>query len=315
LSNDTKLPIKSNTHITQEMKTKNKDILCIGEMLWDRLPGKSLPGGAPMNVALHLVKVGYKVQICSSLGNDQAGREFAKFLGTTRLDTHLIQTNDVLPTSEVPTYLDENNNATYDILEPVAWDQLELTDELIDAARAVGAIVYGTLASRNEMTRKTVSSLLSFDNVKLIDINMRPPYIKQKVVEDLVKYADIAKMNDDELYTLAGWHNVKYRELNELVRWCSDTYKLDIICVTMGKNGALVFDKGEVFNHPGFKVEAVDTVGSGDAFLAGFVSKLFDDKSIEEALTYACALGAYVATQHGATPIYYSHQIEMILKQ
>lgn len=297
------------------MKIKNKDILCIGEVLWDRLPDKSIPGGAPMNVALHLNNVGYHVFICSSLGDDDAGRELGEFINGTGADTHLIQTNYELPTSEVPIWLDENNNPTFDILEPVAWDQMELTPELEEAAAKVGAIVYGSLASRNEMTRKTVHAVLEHDNVKLMDINMRPPWVKQDVVEDLVRKADIAKMNDDELRTMAGWHQVKHTDLHDLIRWFGDTYHLDTVCVTRGKDGAMVLEKGELHEHPGFRVKTVDTVGSGDAFLAGFVLKLFGGSSSGEALEYACALGAYVATKAGATPEYHFDEIEELMKQ
>jgi len=296
------------------MKTRNKDILCIGEVMWDRLPEKSIPGGAPMNVGLHLVKVGYNVQICSSLGDDQAGREFAQYLQTTDLDTHLIQANHNLPTSEVPIYIDENNNPTFDILEPVAWDQLELTPQLEASAQAVGTIVYGSLASRNQMTRATIQSILSYDNIKIMDVNMRPPHVSQAVVENLIRHADIVKMNDDELLTMAGWHNVQSSDLNELIQWLSDTYNTGIICVTRGKDGAMVWDHGDISEHPGFTVKAVDTVGSGDAFLAGFVSVLFDGKSAADALKYACALGAYVATKPGATPTYHSSEIQKILE-
>ena len=147
------------------MKIKNKDILCIGEVLWDRLPDKSVPGGAPMNVALHLLQFKYNVLVSSSIGNDKAGQDLLQFINDAGADTSLIQTNYELPTSEVPVWLDENNNPTFDILEPVAWDKLELTDKLIEAARNVGMIVYGSLASRNEITRNTITSLLEYDNM------------------------------------------------------------------------------------------------------------------------------------------------------
>jgi fructokinase len=297
------------------MKIKNKDILCIGEVLWDRLPDKSIPGGAPMNVALHLHNVDYNVLICSSLGDDQAGRDLAAFINGAGADTHLIQTNHELPTSEVPVWLDENNNPTFEILEPVAWDQLQLTPELVKAAEKVGTIVYGSLASRNEVTRKTIHAVLEHDNVKLMDINMRPPFVKQNVIEDLVRKADIAKMNDDELRTMAGWHKIQKQDLEDMIRWFGDTYGVETVCVTRGKDGAMVMDKGEIWEHPGFQVKTVDTVGAGDAFLAGFVSKLFDDRGAAEALKYACALGAYVATKAGATPKYHFNEITKLIKQ
>ncbi len=297
------------------MKIKNKDIICIGEVLWDRLPDKSVPGGAPMNVALHLQNVGYNVCICSSLGDDQAGRELRAFIESTGADTHMIQTNYELPTSEVPIWLDENNNPTFDILEPVAWDQLQLTPELELAAAKAGMIVYGSLASRNEMTRETVHAVLDHDNVKLMDINMRPPYTKQDVVEELVKKADIAKMNDYELRIMADWHEVDYPALDDLTRWFADYFQVETVCVTRGSNGAMVLDKGELLEHPGFKVQTVDTVGAGDAFLAGFVLKLFGGSETGEALEYACALGAYVATKAGATPEYHVDEIEKLIRR
>jgi fructokinase len=51
-------------------------------------------------------------------------------------------------------------------------------------------------------------------------------------------------------------------------------------------------------------VDVVDTVGSGDAFLAGLLSRLLDNSTAEEALDFASRLGAFIATQRGACPEY-----------
>lgn len=297
------------------MEIKNKEILCIGEVLWDRLPGESIPGGAPMNVALHLTQLGHNAMIASCIGNDNLGSKLIGFLKNTGVNTGLIQLNYELPTSEVLVQLDQDNNPTFDILEPVAWDKLELTKSLVRIAQNVGIIIYGTLASRNETSRNTILSVLEYDNIKLIDINLRPPYDRQEIVEQLVRQADIAKMNEEELLTIADWYNLKKSDLKELMKWFADTYKLGLICVTRGKNGALVFDNGEIFEHQGFKVRSIDTVGAGDAFLAGYVSSLINGKTSKEALNYACALGAYVATKTGATPEYHMGEIQLIMKQ
>ena len=162
---------------------------------------------------------------------------------------------------------------------------------------------------------RRLGAILEHDNVKLMDINMRPPFVKQNVIEDLVRKADIAKMNDDELRTMAGWHKIQKQDLEDMIRWFGDTYGVETVCVTRGKDGAMVMDKGEIWEHPGFRVKTVDTVGAGDAFLAGFVSKLFDDRGAAEALKYACALGAYVATKAGATPKYHFNEITKLIKQ
>ncbi len=138
------------------MDITNKEIVCFGEVLWDRLPSGAKPGGAPMNVALHLNAIGINAAIASSVGNDDAGKQLLCFLQKSGVDTSLIQTDETLPTSEVLVHLDENNNATYEICEPVAWDNIQLTNDLAKKAQSAGLIIYGSLAARKQTTRETL---------------------------------------------------------------------------------------------------------------------------------------------------------------
>ena len=83
------------------MDIKNNEILCFGEVLWDRLPSGAKAGGAPMNVALHLNAIGLDATIASSVGKDEPGVELKKFLEDAGMSTSLVQTDEELPTSEV----------------------------------------------------------------------------------------------------------------------------------------------------------------------------------------------------------------------
>ena len=295
------------------MNIKNKEILCIGEVLWDRLPSGAKPGGAPMNVALHLNAIGMNVAIASSIGNDAEGHELKAFLQNVGLGTEYIQTDDLLPTSEVLVHLDANNNATYEICEPVAWDNLRLTDKLTNKAKQAGLLIYGTLASRNQRSRESIMSLLNYGGVKLIDVNFRKPYDSRQVVEALLGKADIVKLNDDELMVFAQWYDKHGYDEKSLIKWFASRYNVQMVCVTKGENGALLYSDGEFYEHQGFRVKAVDTVGAGDAFLAGLVSSFLEDKTPEESLAFACATGAFVATKTGATPKYDMAEINGIL--
>ena len=58
---------------------------------------------------------------------------------------------------------------------------------------------------------------------------------------------------------------------------------------------------GEKVYVPGYKVKLADSIGSGDAFSAGFIYKLLRDASTEEAVQFGNILGALVATKKGAT--------------
>lgn len=295
------------------MDIKNKQILCIGEVLWDRLPSGAKPGGAPMNVALHLNAIGQNVSIASRIGNDESGKELVSFLEESGLSTEYVQVDEHLPTSEVLVHLDENNNATYEICEPVAWDNLELTDSLIAKSKEVGIFIFGSLASRNPISRNSIMKLLENDAVKLIDVNFRKPYDNKDVVEALLEKTDIVKLNDDELVVFAQWYNKHKHDEKSLVKWLAQQYDVKMVCVTKGDKGALLYWNGEFYEHPGFKVNAVDTVGAGDAFLAGLVSSLIENHPPQDALAFACATGAFVAGKAGATPKYDMDQINAIL--
>jgi fructokinase len=297
------------------MNITNKEILCIGEVLWDRLPSGAKPGGAPMNVALHLNAIGLDAAIASSVGNDDAGKQLVDFLANSGVDTSLIQTDEKLPTSEVLVHLDENNNASYEICEPVAWDNIQLNDALAKKAQNSGLIIYGSLASRNPTTRETLLKLLDNDAVKLIDVNLRQPYDKQDVLELLLAKSDIVKLNDDELRVFAGWNGIEGKTEQELIKWFVQHYNVEMLCVTRGEKGAAMFHENTFYEHPGFKVNAVDTVGAGDAFLAGLVAAFLQKKSPKEAITFACATGAFVASKAGATPEYNMNEIQAIINQ
>jgi fructokinase len=292
---------------------KYNNIICFGEVLWDMLPTGAMPGGAPLNVAIHLKKQGMNPVLISRVGTDKLGEELNDFLKKERVNTDFVQVDNNLDTSQVLVHLDEKRNATYEICEPVAWDNIQFTGEIKEKSKQADLIIYGSLASRNKTTRATLFSIL--ENTKatrLVDINLRAPYDNREWIEELLKVSDFAKLNDDELRKIAGWNNVTGNE-TELTRWLSDFYKSSTVCVTRGDNGAILYSGGTIFEHPGFKVTVADTVGAGDSFLASLVRSLSRNDNPEKALEIACATGAFVASQSGAVPGYSEKEINGII--
>ena len=266
-----------------------------------------------MNVALHLNTMGQNVSIASRVGNDLPGRELLQFLENAGVSTELIQIDKNLPTSEVLVTLDENKNAQFEICEPVAWDNMKSTKSWSSKAGESGIIIYGSLASRSRQSRNTLLKLLENDSLKIMDVNFREPYNRKEVVELLLERTDFAKLNIDELNVFSEWHNKNNLNEADLIRWLASYYNLQLVCVTKGEKGALLFYNGFVFMHPGYQVNVVDTVGAGDAFLAGMVNYLLENKTPEESLAFACAAGALVAGKAGATPIYDKDEIKSIM--
>jgi fructokinase len=303
------------TDLNNEITKTRGKILCIGEILWDLLPEGAKAGGAPMNVALHLNKFGMEARFAGSIGNDNLGNDLKNYLEHLALDTGLIQVDENLPTSTVEVSVgSDGTDIRFEIVDNVAWDRIMLTEELKNAANRADVILYGTLASRHPVTRGTILNILKSNNcLKLIDVNLRAPYYNKEVVEKLIEHASIAKLNTDEIKLIGDWYGKKYGE-KDLAQWFSERYRCELVCVTRGDAGALVYNKGQILEHSGFKVDVKDTVGSGDAFLAGFLTKYLSGESLELSLEYACATGALVATMSGATPTYNQGEIIEIIE-
>lgn len=175
-------------------------------------------------------------------------------------------------------------------------------------------IIYGSLASRNKTTRNTLFYILKNSTAtRLVDINLRAPYDRRDWIEELLFISDFAKLNDDELIKIAEW-NKKSGSEQELIKWFSDHFKCPAVCVTRGANGAVLFINHTFYSHSGFKVNAVDTVGAGDSFLASLVVSLSKNIQPEKALESTCATGAFVASQAGAVPDYSEKIIKDIIQ-
>ena len=71
----------------------------------------------------------------------------------------------------------------------------------------------------------------------------------------------------------------------------------------MAEEGAALWDGGNLVTAPAPHVEVKDTVGAGDAFMAGLMVGLTFEMEPESVLRNACRLGAYVASHNGATPL------------
>ena len=280
----------------------NKQVLCFGEVLWDAFGDVKKAGGAPMNVARHLVQQGNQVAFASSVGTDQSGAELTDFLKENGLFSDLLQQAENLPTCEVTVELDEHNTATYIIPKPVSWDNIQFTDELETAAKTAGAIVFGSLACRENASFNTLLNLLDeTDALKIFDVNLREPHYTLSTIETLAAKADVIKMNEEEAELLIHGST---GDLREKITEFQKKFHTNIICVTRGADGAIIWNDYEFYEHPGFVVDVADTVGAGDAFLATFITGLLNQTPMQPLIQKACAVGAYVTSQRGANPVY-----------
>ncbi|MBO9619226.1 MAG: carbohydrate kinase [Niabella sp.] len=292
------------------MMTKNNEVVCFGEILWDVLPGRELPGGAPMNVTYHLSKLGHKATLISRLGADERGMALRKVFNDKGIDTRCVQTDPDHKTSVVLATPNEAGDVKYDIVEDVAWDYIErqpVHEELVSNARY---FVFGSLAARSKITRDTLFALMELPSRKVLDINLRVPFINRVTIEYLLGKAEVVKMNEEELALVAGWYG-DYLGIEEKMYLLQEQFNIETLIVTRGAKGAVINYDNKFYVHDGFKVPVADTIGSGDSFLAAFLSKFIENKNVGAALTFACTVGAFVATKEGGCPDYDVGAIEL----
>ncbi|SHN27956.1 fructokinase [Cyclobacterium lianum] len=280
-------------------------------MLWDIFPKESIAGGAPMNVALHLAHLGLDVGMISSVGDDKLGKKLLAFVKKYGLTDDLIQVSSEYPTGTVIVDDSDKENIRYEIVKPAAWDHIQWTPNMEKAVKHADAFIFGSLGARNDTSRTCLEKLLNTNVLKVLDINLRPPFYSADLLDNLLGKADILKINEEELTLLADFYDLPSK-MEAALEKLSEMFDFELVCITLGSKGAAIYQDGDIVSHPGYPVEVKDTVGAGDAFLAGFVSKYLSRESPEKILDFACALGALVATLSGGTPQYSLEDVSRI---
>ena len=288
-------------------------VVSFGEILWDKLPSGKVPGGAPLNFAYRLNSFQNSLSIISKVGDDLLGKGLTEFLNKNGLDTEHIQISKIYKTGEVNVSIDKNGIADYDILNPVAWDDISLNLKNIELTKNSSVFVFGSLICRNMTSRRTLKELLKIAPFKLFDINLRSPYYNMNLIEELMLSSDFIKFNYEEIEEISTIYINKKATLENMIETISEKTKTTNICVTMGEKGACYYTNNSFYYQDGFKINVLDTVGAGDSFLATLVEGILNKTKPQEILKKACAVAALVASKEGATPTVSMKEINDLL--
>lgn len=283
----------------------NKPIVVgMGEALWDVLPDGKKIGGAPANFAFHAGQAGMDSRVVSAVGNDALGEEALATLEGKGLNIEAVARVD-FPTGVVNVSLGEQGIPQYDICEGVAWDNIPFTPALANLASQAQAVCWGSLAQRNEVSRKTIFSFLDAmpsdeARLKVFDINLRQQFYTLEIIEASCRRANVLKINDEELVLVSELLRLGAGSPEVLCRSLMERYGLRILVLTCGANGSYVFTPVETSYRVTPKVQVADTVGAGDSFTATLVGELLRNTPVGVAHEHAVEVAAYVCTQQGA---------------
>ena len=279
-------------------------VIGLGEVLWDLLPGGKKFGGAPANFAYHAQALGAEAYVVSCVGDDELGDEILRQLDALGLSREYIAIDAEHPTGTVSVDLDARGKPSYVIHENVAWDFIRLRPEMIGQAQRADAVCFGSLAQRSPVSRVTIRDFVTStrdDCLRIFDINLRQHYFNTDTIAASLEWATVLKLNDEELPVVAQRLSIQGAEKEILGTLCR-RFNLDLIALTMGGEGAMLFTPEECSVQAGLPVEIADTVGAGDAFTAALAVGLMKGRDLDTINRHANRVACYVCSQPGATP-------------
>ena len=290
-------------------------IVGLGESLFDVFPDRAILGGAPLNVAYHTHQLcsasGGRGVVASRAGTDALGQRMLEELRVRNLSAEFVQIDPAHPTGRVDIAL-RDGEPTYDFLADVAWDYLDWTPEWRRLAETCDAVVFGTLAQRCPISRATVQRFVETARqaVRLFDVNLRVTFYDADSLRRGAELATAIKLNADELpivlklLGLSADDEPSRDGTRRLLQHFAPS-GLQSVVITHGEQGTELLTGDASVRGPVARFERhphADNVGAGDACSAGLLWGWLNHWSPEQTVTLANRLGAFVASQPGATP-------------
>lgn len=271
----------------------SKAIVIFGETLIDEFPDQSVVGGAPFNVARTLGYFDCVPLMISRVGQDANAGLIRTDMQRFKLATDGLQVDQQHPTGRVRvTQQDAHDKAShrFEILNEQAYDYIDSTQASHSRSMAcpdhdTGIFYFGTLAQRSACSRQSLHHLLeSSKATKYLDLNLRAMQYSLTTIEQSLQFADILKVNEEELQILAELYlglpkqvapqPLADADIASHAAALIDMFDLQAVITTQGEHGYAYLDKTDQFlRNTGAKpdIVVVDTVGGGDAFSAIFL--------------------------------------------
>jgi fructokinase len=221
----------------------------------------------------------------------------------------MVQVDDEAQTGTVTVALDGQGVPQFTIHENVAWDRLALTPQAMDEVRGANALCFGCLAQRNPASCAAIQGLVaaaSATSLRVLDVNLRQQYYSRAVIEQSLRLANVFKLNDAELPILAELLELG-QGTQEQVQRLAESFGLQLVALTRGAQGSLLYQAGGWSEAPAQPIQVVDTVGAGDAFTAALVMGLLYQMDLDEIHAAAAEVAGYVCSCPGATPALPQH--------
>ncbi len=299
------------------MSLKNIDIICVGEILIDRIGNEMATslaetksfsnhlGGSPSNVAQNMALLGFNTALVASIGDDNLGHFILGELEKTALKLDNINLNKDKKTSYIKIL------RTTGTPEFMAYRQADMCIEpkqISSTLLSQSKIFHTTCFALSKNPAQTTILQKAEEAFKLgcqlsIDLNYAQEIWEDTevlpIIKSYCKYQPIVKLSDDDAFRIFK----KKLSDKEIFDYLSDL-GAQLVCLTKGKEGAYVFKKGEeIFFQKAPKIDkVVDVTGAGDAFWSGFLAGYLKKRPIKDCLKIANKLVALKMQHVGGLP-------------
>jgi fructokinase len=290
-------------------------IVSIGEVLWDVIGGEEHFGGAPMNFAAHIRRLGHEVRFISGIGDDERGSRVLARMNELHVDSRYVRRTRKFATGLVTVEFNDGQ-PQFTIHRPAAYDDPHLENSMLAEVAAWNPhwVYFGTLAQTGAQMRETLNTLLAGlpKANRFYDVNLRIESYSLPLLNELLEFADVVKLNDMEAGEIAAVAGFEYEGLKDFCRKLSERYSLDAVCVTRGGTGCSLLVGNHYVEHPAYAVRVADTVGAGDAFAAALVHGLGERWEPMRIAEFCNRVGALVASRPGAIPSWRMEELEQL---
>ena len=305
-----------------------KKVIAIGEALIDFIPhekGRALndvenflrvPGGAPLNVAAAVAKLGGKSQMLTKLGQDGFGDAILNEVKPLGVDVSRISRTNEANTALAFVSLREDGERDFSFYRNPSADMLLSAEEIcVEDFNEKDILHFCSVslidAPIKEAHRRAIEIAKEKGCLISFDPNVRLPLWKnpedcRKAILEFLPLSNIVKISDEELEFITGIKDEK-EALDFLL-----TGDVKVIIYTKGTNGAEFITKERVIFSPSFKVLAQDTTGAGDSFIGSLLYQVAEgeysleqlvdlsEEKVQEILTFSNATAALTVCKKGA---------------
>ena len=300
-------------------------ILCCGEALIDMIPAQTADGrasyvpctgGAIFNTAVALGRLGVDAGLLSGVSRDSFGELLVQALSYNKVQSDLLVRSDRLSTLAVVHLKD--GSATYSFYDENSAGRMLSLGDMPSLPATVSTLYFGGISLVAEPAADAYAGFLEREGagrVVMIDPNIRPGFISDEGayrarLDRMIALSDIVKVSDEDLDWIVGEEGDLEQKAQRML-----AKGAQFVIVTLGADGAMVFDQVGHAKVAAQRASVVDTVGAGDTFNAGVLSRMSQDGQLSAdtlksmnahdlvpALTRGAQVAAITVSRAGANP-------------